>query len=89
VTDFVCVCVTMLDYKRIRTGALRRWKTERGRLSASATFPRVSGMPPSHTTPHFSTICERVVVLNKRDLVPEWGLEVVETMSSRPTQHDR
>ncbi len=25
---------------------------------------------------HSSTICERIVVMNKRDLVSEWGIEV-------------
>ena len=27
--------------------------------------------------------CERIVVFNKRDLVPEWGIEVRETPTSR------
>lgn len=36
--------------------------------SASPTPPMVPG--------YGSTICERIVVLNKHDLVSEWGVEV-------------
>ncbi|KAN0131676.1 P-loop containing nucleoside triphosphate hydrolase protein [Lactarius tabidus] len=46
-------------------GALRRWRTERLRLSehAAASAPNAG-----------ARVCERVVVFNKRDLVPEWGI---------------
>jgi hypothetical protein len=51
----------------LHTGALRRWRTERVRLSehAAASAPNAS-----------ARVCERVVVFNKRDLVPEWGIVV-------------
>ncbi|KIJ15871.1 hypothetical protein PAXINDRAFT_168858 [Paxillus involutus ATCC 200175] len=50
-------------------GAIRKWRAERGRDSTliaptPASVPGYGGM-----------ICERIVVLNKRDLVPEWGIE--------------
>ncbi|KAH9061112.1 P-loop containing nucleoside triphosphate hydrolase protein [Lactarius vividus] len=46
-------------------GALNRWRTERVRLSehAAASSPNAS-----------ARVCERVIVFNKRDLVPEWGV---------------
>ncbi|KAI4525325.1 hypothetical protein K525DRAFT_261497 [Schizophyllum commune Loenen D] len=45
--------------------ALRRWKIDRGR-------------DPFTTLPKFDTgmACEHYVVLNKRDLMPAWGVEV-------------
>ena len=52
-------------------GALRKWRTERLSLAGSAADPTdpslVSGT---------RIACERIVVFNKRDLVPEWGIEV-------------
>ena len=36
-----------------------------------------SGGPTSPTVPGYGgAICERIVVLNKHDLVSEWGVEV-------------
>lgn len=32
---------------------------------------------------HSSTICERIVVMNKRDLVSEWGIEVCVNVSPK------
>ena len=45
-------------------GVLRKWRLERG-------------WDPSHQGRRLSSIeaCEHIVVLNKRDLVPEWGME--------------
>lgn len=52
-------------------GALLKWRTERMTLAGSAADPidpsRVSGT---------RIACERIVVFSKRDLVPEWGIEV-------------
>lgn len=47
-------------------GALQKWRLERG-------------WDPNNPTRRVidSVACERIVVLNKRDLVPEWGLEVI------------
>ncbi|KAJ4473112.1 P-loop containing nucleoside triphosphate hydrolase protein [Lentinula aciculospora] len=45
-------------------GALRKWRLERG-WDANDPTRRVINAGP----------CERLVVLNKRDLVPEWGME--------------
>lgn len=54
-------------------GAISKWRAERGKQSSLLR-------PPSHETPgpsgHGGLTCERIVVLNKRDLVPEWGMEV-------------
>ena len=30
----------------------------------------------SHSAPIIGSVCERIVVFNKRDLVAEWGIEV-------------
>ena len=45
-------------------GVLRKWRLERG-------------WDPSHPGRRLSSVdaCEHIVVLNKRDLVPEWGME--------------
>ncbi|KAJ7719194.1 P-loop containing nucleoside triphosphate hydrolase protein [Mycena maculata] len=54
-------------------GALQKWRLERGWDPNDATRRVVN-----------SSACERIVVLNKRDLVPEWGLEPFrKAMSSR------
>ncbi|KAJ3971000.1 P-loop containing nucleoside triphosphate hydrolase protein [Lentinula raphanica] len=45
-------------------GALRKWRLERG-WDANDPTRRVINAGP----------CERLVVFNKRDLVPEWGME--------------
>ena len=51
----------------MRPGALSRWRTERVQLSkhAAASSPLAS-----------ARVCERIVVFNKCDLVPEWGIKV-------------
>lgn len=53
-------------------GALRKWQASRGyflgpTLTASANLIGNGGG---------GRICERIVIFNKRDLVPEWGYEV-------------
>ena len=45
--------------------ALQKWRLERGWDPNNASRRVVN-----------SSACERIIVLNKRDLVPEWGLEV-------------
>ncbi|KAF8461651.1 P-loop containing nucleoside triphosphate hydrolase protein [Russula ochroleuca] len=47
-------------------GALNRWRSERVQLSkhAAASSPLAS-----------ARVCERIVVFNKCDLVPEWGIK--------------
>ncbi|KAJ7596590.1 P-loop containing nucleoside triphosphate hydrolase protein [Mycena floridula] len=45
-------------------GALQNWRTERG-WDPHNPERRISG----------TGACERLIILNKRDLVPEWGLE--------------
>lgn len=55
-------------------GAINKWRAERGHHSTHVT-------PPSPTTSrnaflgYGGPICERIVVLNKRDFVPEWGIK--------------
>ena len=51
--------------------ALRKWRTERMGLAGSAADP-IGPSPVSGTR----IACERIVVFSKRDLVPEWGIEV-------------
>ncbi|KAK1232467.1 Mitochondrial GTPase 1 [Marasmius sp. AFHP31] len=55
----------LTSINRTLEGALRKWRTERGydpQNPARRLFD--------------AGVCERLVVLNKRDLVPEWGMEV-------------
>jgi len=52
-------------------GALRTWRTERMSFAGSAADP----IDPS-TTSGTRIACEHIVVFSKRDLVPEWGIEV-------------
>ena len=52
-------------------GALRKWRTERMSLAGSAIDPN-DPSPSSGTR----IACERIVVFSKRDLVPQWGIEV-------------
>jgi len=53
-------------------GALLKWRTERG------WDPQTPGRRIVKTQ-----ACEHIVVLNKRDLVPEWGMEVCEAVYNR------
>ncbi|KAF9269587.1 P-loop containing nucleoside triphosphate hydrolase protein [Marasmius fiardii PR-910] len=54
----------LTSINRTLEGALRKWRTERGYD------------PHDPTRRLFDAgACERLVVLNKRDLVPEWGME--------------
>ncbi|KZT04496.1 uncharacterized protein LAESUDRAFT_297622 [Laetiporus sulphureus 93-53] len=70
-------------------GALQKWSLRRGHTPtppafdlsiANAASTNTAGTSSSATTfgPNGTSggrICERVVVFNKRDLVPEWGIE--------------
>lgn len=52
-------------------GGLRKWRLERG-------------WDPGDSGKRLISVeaCEHIVVLNKRDLVPEWGMEVSLTVDS-------
>ncbi|PCH35203.1 nucleoside triphosphate hydrolase protein [Wolfiporia cocos MD-104 SS10] len=58
-------------------GALRRWRNERGYIDSPVAVHGVKtradhlNRPPTNN----GRLCERIVVFNKRDLVPEWGVE--------------
>ncbi|KAJ6627799.1 P-loop containing nucleoside triphosphate hydrolase protein [Mycena sp. CBHHK59/15] len=54
----------LTSINRTLEGALQKWRLERGWDPNDPTRRIVN-----------SGACERIVVLNKRDLVPEWGLE--------------
>ncbi|KAF5368683.1 hypothetical protein D9757_010220 [Collybiopsis confluens] len=54
----------LTSINRSLEGALRKWRLERG-WDANDPTRRIINAGP----------CERLVVLNKRDLVPEWGME--------------
>ncbi|KAJ7269935.1 P-loop containing nucleoside triphosphate hydrolase protein [Mycena rebaudengoi] len=54
----------LTSINRTLEGALQKWRIERGWDPNDPTRRVVN-----------SGACERIVVLNKRDLVPEWGLE--------------
>ncbi|KAJ7100248.1 P-loop containing nucleoside triphosphate hydrolase protein [Mycena belliarum] len=63
----------LTSINRTLEGALQKWRLERGWDPNDAGRRIVD-----------SSACERIVVLNKRDLVPEWGLEpFCKAMSSR------
>ncbi|OAX42451.1 hypothetical protein K503DRAFT_733660 [Rhizopogon vinicolor AM-OR11-026] len=54
-------------------GAINKWRAERGYRSTFAPFsPSTS---TNSSLGYGGPICERIVVLNKRDFVPEWGVE--------------
>ncbi|KAG9313559.1 P-loop containing nucleoside triphosphate hydrolase protein [Chiua virens] len=54
--------------------AIRKWRAERGRDPSMITAASASSTPP--TTPGYGgRLCERIVVLNKHDLVSGWGVE--------------
>ncbi|KAI5119882.1 hypothetical protein M0805_008553 [Coniferiporia weirii] len=59
-------------------GVLQKWRHERQRLAEAFSAPGqrslASGAGPS-LRGHSSLVCERIIVMNKRDLVPEWGIE--------------
>jgi hypothetical protein len=53
-------------------GAIKKWQASRGRFL---------GLTPSDPARLIGTgngvrVCERIIIFNKRDLVPEWGFEV-------------
>ena len=60
-------------------GALRKWRTERLSLAGSAADPTDPSLVNGTRI-----ACERIVVFSKRDLVPEWGIEV---RTSRTSGH--
>ena len=59
---------------RSTLGALQKWRRERGYGASS----QLGGSSPAAPVPSPTngSVCERVVVFSKRDLVPEWGIKV-------------
>jgi len=53
-------------------GALRKWRLERG-------------WDPGNSGKRLISVdaCEHIVVFNKRDLVPQWGIEVSLTVDTQ------
>ncbi|KAF9073100.1 P-loop containing nucleoside triphosphate hydrolase protein [Rhodocollybia butyracea] len=68
----------LTSINRSLEGALRKWRLERG-WDANDLARRVINAVP----------CERLVVLNKRDLVPDWGMEPFRLAMAKkcPDQH--
>ncbi|KAH7908382.1 P-loop containing nucleoside triphosphate hydrolase protein [Hygrophoropsis aurantiaca] len=57
-------------------GAIRKWRAERGRPPTGSSKFSDSDPSASMSAPGYGgPICERIVILNKRDLVPEWGIQ--------------
>ncbi|KAH7925077.1 P-loop containing nucleoside triphosphate hydrolase protein [Leucogyrophana mollusca] len=57
-------------------GAIRKWRAERGWAPSSSIEHSGETSPSSAAAVGYGgPICERIVVLNKRDLVPEWGVQ--------------
>ena len=54
-------------------GALRKWAQERRKLAGSLASDLTARRSLGDQS---SVVHERIVVLNKRDLVPEWGIQV-------------
>jgi hypothetical protein len=57
-------------------GAINKWRAERGHHSTHVT-PLPLTTSRNSSLGYGGPICERIVVLNKRDFVPEWGVEVI------------
>lgn len=55
--------------------AISKWRAERGKVSNSLQPHRGAAVEPSPVSGYGGVTCERIIVLNKRDLVPEWGME--------------
>ncbi|KAG2139559.1 P-loop containing nucleoside triphosphate hydrolase protein [Suillus cothurnatus] len=55
-------------------GAINKWRAERGHHSTHVT-PLPLTTSRNSSLGYGGPICERIVVLNKRDFVPEWGVE--------------
>lgn len=53
-------------------GALAKWQRERGHVAGALDAVGGTGDVSEPYTP----LCERIIVFNKRDLVPGWGIEV-------------
>lgn len=56
-------------------GAISKWRAERGKVTNSLQPHRGAAVEPQSVSGYGGVTCERIVVLNKRDLVPEWGME--------------
>lgn len=56
-------------------GAISKWRAERGKVTNSLQPRRDAAVEPSPVSGYGGMTCERIIVLNKRDLVPEWGME--------------
>ncbi|KAH8101184.1 hypothetical protein BXZ70DRAFT_114617 [Cristinia sonorae] len=53
-------------------GALLKWQRERGNVPCGVLDEMKT---PVDDTQPFAPLCERIIVFNKRDLVPSWGIE--------------
>ncbi|KAL5480967.1 MTG1 [Sanghuangporus weigelae] len=58
-------------------GALRKWQHERWKLAQAfnSSSQQSSASRGPSLRGHSSLVCERIIVMNKRDLVPDWGIE--------------
>ncbi|EIW78372.1 P-loop containing nucleoside triphosphate hydrolase protein [Coniophora puteana RWD-64-598 SS2] len=56
-------------------GAIHKWRAERGYNPNTHPDPSVAPAPEASLSSYGGHVCEHIVVLNKRDLVPEWGIE--------------
>ncbi|KAF6764119.1 hypothetical protein DFP72DRAFT_1163162 [Ephemerocybe angulata] len=68
----------LTSINRTLEGALRKWRMERGWDPNDPTKRNVSVQP-----------CEHIVVLNKRDLVPAWGMEPFQKAMEKRFPHQR
>ncbi|KAH9933061.1 P-loop containing nucleoside triphosphate hydrolase protein [Fomitopsis serialis] len=61
-------------------GALQTWRRERGAIPTPppANDAGPSALPMTPRATGSGLVCERIVVFNKRDLVPEWGIKPFE-----------
>ncbi|KAF9480578.1 P-loop containing nucleoside triphosphate hydrolase protein [Pholiota conissans] len=68
----------LTSINRTLEGALRKWRLERG-------------WDPNNPGRRFFAVeaCEHIVVLNKRDIVPEWGLEPFQKAMEKKFPHQR
>lgn len=63
----------------LTVGVLQKWRQERLKLGdafvAAGHRPSDGSMGPS-LRGHSSLVCQRIIVMNKRDLVADWGIKV-------------
>lgn len=67
-----CLMISIVLTMSTAIGALLKWQRERGHVGGDPGQPHA----PGDESQPFAPSSERIIVFNKRDLVPSWGIEV-------------